>query len=73
MLNQALLLTSLLKGATPILRYIRDSRGWGTYGYTLKKVTKFSSPLQGYSSPQQNGKTLGVKMLCPKLISSFGP
>jgi hypothetical protein len=34
--NQDQVLTSILKGETPILRDIRDNRGWGTYGYSVK-------------------------------------
>jgi hypothetical protein len=34
--NQAQILFSFLKGATPILRDTPDSRGWGTTGYLVK-------------------------------------
>jgi hypothetical protein len=37
MSSQAQALISTLKGATPILRDIPDSRGWGTNGYSVKE------------------------------------
>jgi hypothetical protein len=66
-------LISLLRGATPLLREIQTIEVGEHMGIQLKKDTKFSFPPQGSFIPQQNGKTYGVRMLCPKLISSFGP
>jgi hypothetical protein len=36
MSNQAQIMSSSLKGATPILRDTPDNRGWGTNGYLVK-------------------------------------
>jgi hypothetical protein len=51
--NQAQILISTLKGATPILRDIPDSRGWGTNGYSVKEGYN-TAPLLFKGVPELN-------------------